>query len=147
MIEQQMQDQIEGGLIREESLYKEIMNYTLDVLFDRIIQLKYKISQLNEHGLGDSDCEKEKFFCSQELTTIRNIINNLKIESTEKYSSVIVHPHPIVEMKLTNDLITITNLETNEIESDFYLDEIIAQEIIDLMNNYLYLCRKNKLWI
>lgn len=55
----------------------------------------------------------------------------------KKLSSVIVHPHPIVEMKLNNDLITIKNLETNEIESDFYLNEIIAQEIIDLMNNYL----------
>ena len=77
MMEQQMQDQIEGGLINEESLYQEIMNYSVYKLDEEISNLTYKLLQLNEHGLGDSDSEKEKFYCTQKLKAIRTIVSIL----------------------------------------------------------------------
>lgn len=77
MIEQQIQDQIDGGLISEDSLYQEIMNYTISKLDKEICNLTYKLSQLNEHGLGDSDSEKEKFYCTRKLKAIKTIVSVL----------------------------------------------------------------------
>lgn len=61
--------------------------------------------------------------------------------------SIIVHPHPIVEMqlKIKNDEIglfaecLIYNTEKKEVESSFFIDEDKAKEIIDLMQKFLKL--------
>lgn len=65
-------------------------------------------------------------------------------------SAVVVHPHPIVEMQLKNfkkdDVgyiaeCVLYNSEFNQVESSFFIDEDIANEIIGLMQKFLDNCR------
>lgn len=61
-------------------------------------------------------------------------------------STIVIHPHPIVELQIKNlhkdecgfiaDCI-IYNKEFNEMESSFLLTEEIAKEIIDSMQSFL----------
>lgn len=79
--------------------------------------------------------------------------NYLKTEDNNDsavFSSVFVHPHPIVEMQLKNfkkDEVgyiaecVLYNKEFNQVESSFFVDEDRANEIICLMQKFLDNCR------
>ena len=65
-------------------------------------------------------------------------------------TSVVVHPHPIIEMQIKNfkkDEVgyiaecVLYNKEFNEVESSFFIDEVRANEIISLMQTFLNNCR------
>jgi hypothetical protein len=64
-------------------------------------------------------------------------------------SAVVVHAHPIVEMQIKNFKkdefgyiaeCVLYNKEFKEVESSFFIDEDIANEIIDLMQTFLNNC-------
>lgn len=65
-------------------------------------------------------------------------------------STIVVHPHPIVEMQIKNfqkDEVgyiaecVLYNKEFKEVESSFFIDEDRANEIISLMQTFLNNCR------
>jgi hypothetical protein len=73
-------------------------------------------------------------------------MKNLDLKSDDTIlSSIIVHPHPIVEMQLKNfkkDEVgyiaecVLYNREFNKVESSFFIDDDIANKIIDLMYKF-----------
>ena len=72
-----MQEQIEGAVFQQNEYYDEIMTYTKIELFEKLLQLEYQIDNLNEHGLGDSDSEKEKFFLEREHKILTERYNGI----------------------------------------------------------------------
>jgi hypothetical protein len=69
-----------------------------------------------------------------------------KLENNTILSSIFVHPHPIIEMRVGEIKkdesgyyahCTLYNCERKEIESGFLLDEDRAKEIIGLMEKFL----------
>ena len=75
-MEQQMQDQIEGAIYHMNEFYDEILSCTKEELYDRLQQIEYKLSELNEHGLSDSNCEREKCFLIRDQGIIKKVYEN-----------------------------------------------------------------------
>lgn len=76
-------------------------------------------------------------------------MGNINSEN-EGLSSVVVHPHPIIEMRVGRIKkdesgyyadCSLYNCDRKEIESGFLLDEDRANEIIGLMQTFLDNCR------
>ena len=74
IMSQKMDDMIEGSLYEQSMMYQELEELTIDELSDRLMVIQYKLDQLNEYGLGDSDCEKQKFFLKIEYDMIKYIL-------------------------------------------------------------------------
>ena len=71
IMENKMQEQIEGALYQQQEFYDEIMKCTKNELASKLLQIEYKLDILNEHGLGDSDSEAEKFFLKRDYNIIK----------------------------------------------------------------------------
>ena len=51
----------------------ELIKLSKDELSDRLTTIKYYLNELKEHGLGDSDGEREKYFLQREYDIIMEI--------------------------------------------------------------------------
>jgi hypothetical protein len=77
MMEQKMQEQIEGALYHQNEFYDEISKCTKQELSDMLLEIEYKISVLIEYGIGDSDSEKEIWFLNRDYKIIKEIHDKL----------------------------------------------------------------------
>ena len=77
------------------------------------------------------------------------MVPQTEVSDNTVISSTYVHPHPIIEFEITNlkkDEIgyfaecVLYNREKNEVESSFFLDERIANDIINMMQSFLKIC-------
>ena len=72
-MENKMQEQLEGALYEQEEMYNDLSKLSKIELYEQMIRLEYQLDNLNEYGLGDSDCEKEKFLVQREYNMIVKI--------------------------------------------------------------------------
>lgn len=72
-MEQKIQEQIEGSLYHQAEMLDSLEKMSKSELTDRLKTIKYNLRELKEHGLGDSDCEREKYFLQREYDMIMNI--------------------------------------------------------------------------
>ena len=76
-MEQKMQEQIEGALFHQNEFYDEMSKCSKQELLDLLIQIEYQLSVLQEYGIGDSDCEKTKWFLNIDYKIIKEIYEKL----------------------------------------------------------------------
>lgn len=75
-----MDEQITGGLEQQENYYNFLSSCSIVQLKDIKEKINHHLQQLDEHGLGDSDSEKEKFFLNRDLAIVNKFINLHKTE-------------------------------------------------------------------
>ncbi len=82
-----MDDQITGALQEEEIYYNFLSKSSINQLKEEKEKIYSHLDQLKEHGLGDSDSEKEKFFLNRDLLIVNKFINLHKIKQMEKFKA------------------------------------------------------------
>ncbi len=82
-----MDEQITGALEEEEFYYSYLSTASISQLKEEKEKINDYITQLKEHGLGDSDSEKEKFYLTRDLAIVNKFINLNKIKKMEKFKA------------------------------------------------------------
>lgn len=75
IIEQKMQEQMEGAEYERYSIYSLRESFSKKELKQHIAKLEYQLSEINEHGLGDSDTMRTKWIIERNLKIFKGDLN------------------------------------------------------------------------
>ena len=76
IMEQKMQEQMEDAEHEQYTIYSVSESFSTDKLKQHISKLEYQLSEINEHGLGDSDTALTKWTIERDLKIFKADLNS-----------------------------------------------------------------------
>ncbi len=74
--ENRISEQIDGGLHEQCTIYSVSESFSKTELVQHIAKLEYQLSEINEHGLGDSDTAYTKWKITRNLKIFKADLNS-----------------------------------------------------------------------
>ena len=76
MMEQKIQEQMEGAEHEQYTIYSVSKSFSKEELKQHIDKLEYQLNEIKEHGLGDSDTSYTKWRIKRDLKIFKADLNS-----------------------------------------------------------------------
>ena len=74
--ENRISDKIDGGLHGQCTIYSASYSFSKTELEQHIAKLQHQLSEINQHGLGDSDTALTKWTIERDLNIFKSDLNS-----------------------------------------------------------------------